>query len=200
MNYLEGIEVIQKYTSGSSVEPVLKFIMTVPHNEEAFANALDEIGGINRYPDTFVGLLSFISFNLGQKAKMNQLYETALEKYESLNQVTSKKRPTEEEAKIKRTLTDFILKIEKVFEIQDLTDESLVKELNRFVSEANLYGVTENEIKNLKLASKTVALIEPHLDKQRENYYQYKKLGTILTRLIRIADYILDEAKLGTNA
>ncbi|TGL90605.1 hypothetical protein EHQ68_04035 [Leptospira congkakensis] len=199
MNYLEGIEVIQKYTSGSSVEPVLKFIMTIPHNEEGFANALDEIGGINRYPDTFVGLLSFISFILGQKSKMSQLYETALERYESLNQVTSKRRPTEEESKIKRTLTDFILKIEKVFEIQDLTDESLVKELNRFVSEANLYGVTENEIKNLKVSSKTVALVEPHLDKQRENYYQYKKLVGVTTRLIRIADYILEEAKMGAG-
>ncbi|EKJ85137.1 hypothetical protein LEP1GSC017_3364 [Leptospira meyeri serovar Hardjo str. Went 5] len=173
--------------------------MTIPHNEEAFANALDEIGGINRYPDTFVGLLSFISFILGQKSKMSQLYETALERYESLNQVTSKRRPTEEESKIKRTLTDFILKIEKVFEIQDLTDESLVKELNRFVSEANLYGVTENEIKNLKVSSKTVALVEPHLDKQRENYYQYKKLGGVMTRLIRIADYILEEAKMGAG-
>ncbi|MDF3820537.1 hypothetical protein P3G55_11525 [Leptospira sp. 96542] len=199
MNYLEGVEIIQKYTAGTSVEPVLDFIRLVPHDEEGFASALDEVGGINRYPDTFLGLLSFLSFILGQKSKVNQLYETSLDKYEALNQVTAKRRPTEDEAKIKKTLTDFILKVEKVFEIQDLTDESLVKELNRFVSEANLYGVTENEIKTLKLASKTVALVEPHLDKQRENYYQYKKLSSVLVRLIRISDYILAEAKQGTN-
>lgn len=199
MNYLEGIEIIQKYTAGSSVEPVLNFIRTVPYDEVGFANALEELGGINKYPDNFVGLLSFLSFILGQKAKVNSLYETSLDKYEALNQITSKRKPTEEEAKIKKTLTDFILKVEKVFEIQDITDESLVKELNRFVSEANLYGVTDNEIKTLKISSKTVALIESHLDKQRENFYQYKKLKSILERLIRIADFILGEAKLGAT-
>ncbi len=195
MNYLEGIETIQKYTSGSSVEPVLEFIRNFPYDEEGFSRALDEIGGINKYPDTLLGLLSFISFILGQKQKVNDLYELALDRYEKLNQETSKRKPTEEEAKIKKTLTDFILKVEKVFEVQDLTDESLVKELNRFVSEANLYGITENEIKNLKLATKTVALVEAHLDKHRENYYQYKKLRSIFERLIRISDYILADAK-----
>jgi hypothetical protein len=195
MNYLEGIEIIQKYTSGSSVEPVLAFIKTVPHDEAGFSRVLDEIGGINRYPDTLVGLLSFISFILGQKEKVNLLYDQALDRYEQLNQVTSKRKPNEEEAKIKKTLTDFILKVEKVFEIQDLTDESLVKELNRFVSEANLYGITENEVKNLKIATKTVALVESHLDKHRENYYQYKKLKSVFERLIRIADYILADSR-----
>ncbi|MDZ4726655.1 MAG: hypothetical protein SH817_10890 [Leptospira sp.] len=195
MNYLEGIETIQKYTAGSSVDPVLTFIKNVPHDEEGFARALDEVGGIQRYPDTFVGMLSFLSFILSQKKKVHDLYEQALDRYENLNQVTSKRKPTEEEAKIKKTITDFILKIEKVFEIQDLTDESLVKELNRFVSEANLYGITESEVKNLKLSTKTIALIESHLDKHRENFYQYKKLKSVMERLIRIADYILNDAK-----
>lgn len=195
MNYLEGIEIIQKYTSGSSVEPVLDFIRNVPHDEAGFSNALDEIGGINRYPDHLIGLLSFMSFILSQKKKVNDLYEQALDRYELLNQLTAKRKPTEEEAKIKKTLTDFILKVEKVFEIQDLTDESLVKELNRFVSEANLYGITENEVKNLKIAAKTVALVESHLDKHRENYYQYKKLKAVFERLIRIADFIIADAK-----
>ncbi|MCZ8155827.1 MAG: hypothetical protein O9264_06895 [Leptospira sp.] len=195
MNYLEGIEIIQKYTSGSSVEPVLDFIRNVPHDEVGFSNALDEIGGINRYPDHLIGLLSFMSFILSQKKKVNDLYEQALDRYELLNQLTAKRKPTEEEAKIKKTLTDFILKVEKVFEIQDLTDESLVKELNRFVSEANLYGITENEVKNLKIAAKTVALVESHLDKHRENYYQYKKLKAVFERLIRIADFIIADAK-----
>ncbi|BDA78981.1 hypothetical protein LPTSP3_g19110 [Leptospira kobayashii] len=195
MNYLDGVEIIRKYTAGSSVEPVLDFIQLVPHDEEGFSNALDEIGSINKYPDTLVGLLSYMSFILGQKSKVNELYENALDRYEVLTQMTAKRKPNEEEAKIKRTLTDFILKIEKVFEIQDLTDESLVKELNRFVSEANLYGITENEIKNMKISSKTVALVESHLDKHRENYYQYKKFRAIMVRLIRIADYIIAEAK-----
>ncbi|TGN08207.1 hypothetical protein [Leptospira ilyithenensis] len=195
MNYLDGVEIIRKYTAGSSVEPVLDFIQLVPHDEEGFANALDEIGSTNKYPDTLVGLLSFISFILAHKAKVNDLYENALDRYEVLSQMTTKRKPNDEEAKIKRTLTDFILKIEKVFEIQDLTDESLVKELNRFVSEANLYGITENEIKTMKISSKTVALVEAHLDKHRENYYQYKKFKAIMIRLIRIADYIIAEAK-----
>ncbi|WP_411822760.1 hypothetical protein [Leptospira sp. 'Mane'] len=195
MNYLDGVEIIRKYTAGSSVEPVLDFIQLVPHDEEGFSNALDEIGSINKYPDTLVGLLSYMSFILGQKSKVNELYESALDRYEVLTQMTTKRKPNDEEAKIKRTLTDFILKIEKVFEIQDLTDESLVKELNRFVSEANLYGITENEIKTMKISSKTVALVESHLDKHRENYYQYKKFRSIMIRLIRIADYIIAEAK-----
>ncbi|GBF49004.1 hypothetical protein LPTSP4_05110 [Leptospira ryugenii] len=195
MNYLEGIEIIQKYTAGSSVEPVLQFVSSVPYDGDGFARALDEIGGINRYPDTFVGLLSFLSFLLAEKKIVSDLYESALERYDRLNQHTSKRKPTEEEAKIKRTLTDFILKVEKVFEVQDLTDESLVKELNRFVSESNLYGITENEVKNLKLSTKTVALVESHLDKLRESYYQYKKLRSIMERLIRIADYILEDAE-----
>jgi hypothetical protein len=195
MNYLEGIEAIQKYTSGSSVEPVLDFIKNIVHDEEGFSRALDEIGGINKYPDTLIGLLSFMSFILGQKKIVNDLYEQALDRYEQLSHATAKRKPTDEEAKIKKTLTDFILKVEKVFEVQDLSDESLVKELNRFVSEANLSGLTENEGKNLKLSTKTVALIESHLDKHRENYYQYKKLRTIFERLIRISDYILADAK-----
>jgi len=194
VNYLEGIEVIQKYTNGSSVEPILQYISEVPHDEEAFSDALEAIGAINRYPNSFVGLLSFMSFLLGQKSKISTLYEKTLAKYEALNSLATKRKLGEEELKIKKTLTDFILKIEKSFEIQDLADESIVKELNRFCSEVNLHGVTENEVKLLKIPSKTQALIEPHLDKNRENFYQYKKLKNSLERLVRIADYILQDS------
>ncbi len=195
MNYLEGIEIIQKYTAGTSAEPVLEYIAEVPFDGEGFADSLDAIGGTNRYPDTFIGLLSFMSFMLDQKKFINGLYEQALSRYEELSAITAKRKPNEEEAKIKKTITDFILKIEKDFEIQGLADESLVKELNRFAFEVNLLGVTENEVRQMRLPSKTVALVEPHLDKNRECFYEYKKLKDTMQRLIRIADYILEDSK-----
>jgi len=194
MLYSQGIEVIQNYTQGSSVEPILDFIREVPHDEAGFSDALETVGGINRYPDSFIGILSLLSFFLGQRKKIEELYEETLVKYEILNALAMKHKPSTEELKIKKTITDFILKIEKAFEVQDLADESIVKELNRYISEANLHGVTENEIRLLRVNAKAIALLEPHLDKNRENFYTYKKLREILVRLVRIADFIIEDA------
>jgi DUF1009 family protein len=108
--------------------------------------------------------------------------------------LTTKRRATDEENKIKQTLTDYILKIEKLYEINDLSDESVVKELYRFVNESGLENMTENELEKYIVSSKTMTLLEPHLDRLREIYLGYDKLIDPTTRLVNIADYILEDA------
>jgi hypothetical protein len=192
MNLKEGTEKIRQFTSAASMAPALQFISSLTfHAGER--NFFDEVGIAKKYPDVYLELLFFLNFLLQKRTEINKSYESCLEKYQLFNHLTSKRRVSDEEAKIKETLTDFILKVEKLFEQNDITDEGVFKELSRYIDESNLSNLTENELRTVQLTSKASALLEPHLDKLREIYFGYEKVTDPLKRLVRISDLILAE-------
>ncbi|MCC5815928.1 MAG: hypothetical protein JJT78_14335 [Leptospira sp.] len=195
MTYQEGIEQIQNYTAGGSISQVLNFFHSVHSSHENPNQFLDEIGASDSYPDSLEGLILYIGSILQKRRQISVLYEKAMDRYQQVSELTAKRRATDDEGRIKENLTDFILKAEKLFELNDLTDESIVKELNRFTNESNLMNLTEGELQKMIVSSKTMTLLEPHMDKLREIYYGYEKLFDPLSRLIRIADYILEDGK-----
>ncbi len=192
MNLIEGTEKIRQFSSAASMAPALHFIssLTFHSGERDF---FDEVGIAKNYPDVYLELLFFLNFLLQKRIDITKSYESCLEKYQSLNQITAKRRASDEEAKIKETLTDFILRVEKLFEQNDITDEGIFKELSRYIEENNLSTLTENELRTVRLTSKATALLEPHLDKLREIYFGYEKITDPLKRLVRISDLILEE-------
>ncbi|NCN10760.1 MAG: hypothetical protein GW938_13040 [Leptospira sp.] len=194
MNLSEGIEKIRQFTSAASMAPALAFLESLS-NQAQNKTFLDEVGSAQKYPDVFLDVLFFLNFILRKRLEVNGSYEKCLEKYQTLNQISSKRRTVGEEAKIKETLTDFILRVEKLFEQNDITDEGVFKELSRFIEENNIANLTENELTTVQMTSKATALLEPHFDKLREVYFGYEKLTDPLKRLISIADLILEESK-----
>ena len=194
MNLSDGIEKIRQFTSAASMAPALAFLESLS-NQAQNKTFLDEVGSAQKYPDVFLDVLFFLNFILRKRLEVNGSYEKCLEKYQTLNQISSKRRTVGEEAKIKETLTDFILRVEKLFEQNDITDEGVFKELSRFIEENNIANLTENELTTVQMTSKATALLEPHFDKLREVYFGYEKLTDPLKRLISIADLILEESK-----
>ncbi|MCZ8239408.1 MAG: hypothetical protein O9346_03550 [Leptospiraceae bacterium] len=193
MNLIEGIEKIRQFSTAASMAPALAFIESLSSHSEN-KTFLDEVGAAQKYPDVFLEVLYFLNFILRKRLLVNSSYEKCLEKYQTLNQISSKRRPVGEEGKIKETLTDFILRVEKLFEQNDITDEGVFKELSRFIEENNIGNLTENELKTVHLTSKATALLEPHFDKLREIFFGYEKLIDPLKRLINISDLILEES------
>ncbi|WCL47871.1 hypothetical protein [Leptospira sp. GIMC2001] len=193
IQYRAGIDLIQAYTQGGSLEGILQFISDLPETEIAGKGFLDEVGIMEKYPDDLKGLLEFLAQILKERKYVSNLYNQAMDRYEKLGDLTAHRRPTDDEAKIKQTLTDYILKLEKIFEINDLTDEGIIKELNRFVAEEHLEALTDSELEKLVISNKTTTLLEPHLDKHRETFYGYQKLRDPFQRLIRISDLIIEE-------
>lgn len=195
MTYKEGIERILAYTAGASIAPVLNFILSVHTAIGDSEHELDEVGISDHYPDKLEGLIYFLGSIIKKRNSITELYDKAMDRYQQVSELTGSRRPTDDESKIKETLTDYILKVEKLYEVNDLTDESIIKELNRFANESSLENLTEGELIKTIVSSKTMTLVEPHLDRLREIYYGYDKLLDPLSRLIRIADYIIEEAK-----
>jgi hypothetical protein len=194
LGYRDGIELLRNYTTGASISPILEFIYSVHLENDASLSPLDEIGVRDKYPDQLRALLEFLGSIIHRRKGITVLYEKAIQRYQTISELTTKRRATDEENKIKQTLTDYILKIEKLYEINDLSDESVVKELYRFVNESGLENMTENELEKYIVSSKTMTLLEPHLDRLREIYLGYDKLIDPTTRLVNIADYILEDA------
>ncbi|GBF37468.1 hypothetical protein [Leptospira johnsonii] len=123
-------------------------------------------------------------------------YEEAMARYSKVNNLTAKRKANEEEVRLKQTLTDYILKIESNFEKNDRADESIVKEITRFFdSLESAEKLSESNISSLNLSPKSVAQIGPILEKYEECYQEYSKLKPVLGRLIRIADYIIEDAE-----
>lgn len=119
-----------------------------------------------------------------------------MSKYGTINSLTAKRKPTDDEARIKQVLTDYILKIESFFEKNDIGDEALIKEINRFLNELeSLNLLNEDNLPALMLSSKAISLIQPPMEKLVSCYEDYDKVEAILKRLIRIAEMIIEDAK-----
>ncbi|TGK13889.1 hypothetical protein EHO60_00610 [Leptospira fletcheri] len=175
---------------------VLEALAEISLGEKEEVTVVKETKAREDVPVDFVTIAKF--FRAAQKTRqsLNQVYEESMAKYSKVNAMTTgKRRPTEDEVKLKQTLMDYILKAEGIFERNDLVDESLIKELNRFFESLDsAEKLSEANIFSLYISPKTAGLIYPLLDKMRDCYQEYGKLQPTLKRLNRIADFIIEDA------
>lgn len=193
MNLAEGVELLRSYSNGSSTAPFLEFIDSLDIDTNEVREKLGEVGSSVKYTDSFLGVLSLFHLFTRERKSISALYDRAIQTYDLLTKATATQKPTSDQSKLKKMLTDYILKVEKLFEAQDLSDESLILELSRFINEVNQPSMDETEIRQLRINSRVTPLIEPHLDKHREVYFIYLKLQDSLKRLVRIGDMIMEE-------
>ncbi|EMY77637.1 hypothetical protein LEP1GSC060_1249 [Leptospira weilii serovar Ranarum str. ICFT] len=195
-NYLAVIQELANYSSGSSTNLILERLSVLPaHDQESRTSILETKGGKN-IPDRLVGIIKLFRIIHSKRQEVNSFYETAMSKYGTINSLTAKRKPTDDEARIKQILTDYILKIESFFEKNDKGDEALIKEISRFLNELeSLNLLNEVNLTALLLSSKAVSLIQPPMEKLVSCYDDYDKVENILKRLIRIAEMIIEDAK-----
>ncbi|MEI7011660.1 hypothetical protein [Leptospira licerasiae] len=144
----------------------------------------------------FCSVVSLVRLIQQNRQSVSHSYEEAMARYSKVNNLTAKRKANEEEVRLKQTLTDYILKIESNFEKNDRADESIFKEITRFFdSLESAEKLSESNISSLNLSPKSVTQIGPILEKYEECYQEYSKLKPVLGRLIRIADYIIEDAE-----
>ena len=136
--YIEAMTHIASLSQNDSVIAVLDKISKIPEDLTHKDAILVELDKNRIFPESFMKIITFIIFILSERSEINKLYEESMERYETINKLTAKGRPTEDEAKIKKTLTDFILKIESFYEAHDKAGDSAIKELNRHMTELNI--------------------------------------------------------------
>ena len=117
--YIEAMILIAGLSQNDSVSAVFDKISKIPEDLTLKDAILVELDKNRIFPESFMKIITFLIFILSERAEINRLYEESMERYETINKLTSKGRPTEDEAKIKKTLTDFILKIESFYEMHD---------------------------------------------------------------------------------
>lgn len=195
-NYLAVIHELASYSPGSSTGRILECLSVLPaHDEESRTSILETNEGKN-FPNRLVGIIKIFRIIHSKRQEVNSFYETAMSKYATINSLTAKRKPTDDEARIKQVLTDYILKIESFFEKNDIGDEALIKEINRFLNELeSLNLLNEDNLPALMLSSKAISFIQPPMEKLVSCYEDYDKVEAILKRLIRIAEMIIEDAK-----
>lgn len=192
--YIEAMILIAGLSQNDSVSAVFDKISKIPEDLTLKDAILVELDKNRIFPESFMKIITFLIFILSERAEINRLYEESMERYETINKLTSKGRPTEDEAKIKKTLTDFILKIESFYEMHDKAGDAAIKELNRHMNELNIKHNIDREILHYKISPRSFAQIQPHLITLLEVYFNYKKNKGILKRLIKISNYIIEDA------
>ncbi|OOV47815.1 hypothetical protein B1J93_00640 [Leptospira kirschneri serovar Pomona] len=190
------IHELASYSPGSSTGRILECLSVLPaHDEESRTSILETNEGKN-FPNRLVGIIKIFRIIHSKRQEVNSFYEIAMSKYATINSLTAKRKPTDDEARIKQVLTDYILKIESFFEKNDIGDEALIKEINRFLNELeSLNLLNEDNLPALMLSSKAISLIQPPMEKLVSCYEDYDKVEAILKRLIRIAEMIIEDAK-----
>lgn len=194
--YLAVVKELASYSAGSSTSRILDRLSVLPaHDQESRTAVLETSEGKN-LPDRLVGIIKLFRIIHSKRQEVHSFYEVAMARYGTINSLTAKRRPTDDEARIKQVLTDYILKIESFFEKNDIGDEALIKEINRFLTELeSLNLVNEDNLAALILSSKAISLIQPPMEKLISCYGDYDKVEHILKRLIRIAEMIIEDAK-----
>ncbi|MBW0434659.1 hypothetical protein [Leptospira yasudae] len=194
--YLAVVQELASYSAGSSTSRILDRLSLLPAHDQDSRTAVLETSGGKNLPDRLVGILKLFRIIHSKRQEVHSFYETAMSKYGTINSLTAKRRPTDDEAKIKQILTDYILKIESFFEKNDIGDEALIKEINRFLTELeSLNLLNEDNLSSLILSSKAISLIQPPMEKLISCYDDYEKVEPILKRLIRIAEMLIEDAK-----
>ncbi|MEM7180900.1 MAG: hypothetical protein AAF518_08300 [Spirochaetota bacterium] len=195
--YIIALNSILGITQSDSVSKVLEEIAKIPENMQYKDAILAEMNKTKVFPDSLMKIITMVLFLYRERQEANNLYEVAMERYETVKRLTSNSKPTEDEQKISQTLTDFILKIEAIFEEHDKSDEGIVKELNRYMNELNMQvGEVSYEHLNIKLNNRSKGQMQPHLVNMLDKvYFQYKKVTGIIKRLIKISNYIIEDAE-----
>jgi hypothetical protein len=194
--YVMALNKIASMTLNDSISAVQSAIAEIPEDLKFKDAILIEMDKSRIFPDAFMKIVTLMRFIQSEKEEINSFYEEAIDRYNTINNLTSKGRPTEDEAKIRKTLTDFILKIESLYENHFKSDEGIIKELARHMNELNIReGSINRDILNYKIAPRTQNQIQPHIVALLETYFQYKKNKGIMKRLVRISNYIIEDAE-----
>ena len=195
-SYLETLNLIAGLNTGETTSSVQSSLSRIEEDLSLKDAILTEMEKSRIYPDAFMKILTLMKFVQTEKDEINSYYEVAMERYEEINQLTSKGRPTDDEAKIKKTLTDFILKIESIYELNFKSDESILKELNKHMIELNLRpGSITKELLNHKISARSSQAIQPYITSLIDAYFQFNKNKSIMKRLVKISGYIIEDAQ-----
>ncbi len=194
--YIKVLNKVASLTLNDSVTSVIESINEIPEDLKLKDAILIEMDKSRIFPDAFMKIITLLRFIQSEKEEINQFYEEAIERYNTINNLTSKGRPTEDEAKIRKTLTDFILKIESLYENHFKADEGIIKELARHMNELGIRpGSVNRDILNYKISPKTQNQIQQHIVSLLDTYFQYKKNKGIMKRLVKISNYIIEDAE-----
>lgn len=109
--YLQTLNLIAGMNTGETTSKILQSISEIEEDISLKDAILAEMAKSRIFPDAFMKIITLLKFIQTEKEEINGYYESSMEKYEEINQLTSKGRPTDDEAKIKKTLTDSIFKI-----------------------------------------------------------------------------------------
>ncbi|MDX1957462.1 MAG: hypothetical protein SFU98_02760 [Leptospiraceae bacterium] len=194
--YVHVLNLIAGTGQNDSIGTVQLAIAQIPEELRYKDAILIEMDKTRIFPDAYMNIITLLRFIQSEKEEINVHYEDSMAKYETINKLTAKGRPTEDEAKIKKTLTDFILKIESVYETHFKAEEGVIKELSRHMAEQQIRsGSFDKEVIQYKVTSRCLNQLQPHINILLETYFQYKKNKGIMRRLVRIASYIIEDAE-----
>jgi hypothetical protein len=194
-SYLHCLNLVSILTPNDSITDIIQCIAQIPEELKYKEAILIELDKTRIFPESFMKIITFFIYLQSEKEEINKLYEESMERYETINKLTAKGKPTEDEAKIKKTLTDFILKIESFYEAHDKALEASIRELNRHMIEQNLKSPFEKEILHTKISTRSFGQLQPHLVTLLEVYFNYNRNKNIIKRLIKISNYIIEDAQ-----
>ncbi|TGJ98614.1 hypothetical protein EHQ53_02540 [Leptospira langatensis] len=190
------LSVAREIHASASTGKILEILSNLNLEGTLGGPLLDEIRSKKDTAWDFRSIVLLVRAVQENRQSLSQTYEEAMARYSKVNTLTAKRRANEEEVRLKQTLTDYILKIESNFEKNDRADESMFKELSKFLETLESADkLSEANIGSLNLSPKAVSSVTPILEKYEENLQEYTKLKPVLGRLIRIADYIIEDAE-----
>jgi hypothetical protein len=193
--YIEIIGLISSLNPNDSIFAILDSIAKIPEELKFKDAILNELNQTRVFPDSLMKILTYTIYIQSEREIMNKLYEDSMERYERINKLTAKYKPTEDEAKIKKTLTDFILKIESIYESHDKSIEAVLRELARHLNEQNMKPPFEKEVLFYKISQRSFTQLQPSFVTLLEVYFNYIKNKNIMERLIKISNYIIEDAE-----
>lgn len=193
--YIECLRSISAMSQTDSTSAIVEAISRIPEDVSQKDAIMTELDRNRIFPESFMKILTVLIFVLNEKEEINKLYEDSMERYETINKLTAKSKPSEDEAKIKKTLTDFILKIESIYEAHFKAGDAIIKELNRHMTELAIKSKIDRELLHHKVTPRSFNQIQPNLITLLEVFFNYKKNKGIMKRLIKISNYIIEDAE-----
>lgn len=193
--YIKCLNAIADLTPNDPITPIAKEIAEIPEDFKYKDAILTEMDKTRVFPDSMMKILTIVLFVMHEKKESVKVYEEAIEKYKTIDKLVKKKSYTEDEEKIRTTLSNFMVKHDSNCEQNDKAEEGVIREIGKFLSE-NGYKGGDLSIENLntKLPQKYTGTVQPHLINLLSTYFNYKKTANILRRLIKIANYIIEDA------
>jgi serine/threonine protein kinase len=193
--YLNVLNEIAVLNPNDSVAQIIEHINLIPENLQYKSAILLELEKTRIFPEALMKIFTFVLYIQSEREEINKLYEESMERYETINKLTAKTRSTEDESKIKKTLTDFILKIESFFETHDKSIEATIREVNRHLVEQNIQSPLDKELLFYKISARSFTQLQPNLVSLLEVYFNYIHNKNIIRRLIKISNYIIEDAQ-----